>query len=235
MAELEWTLRVSRKARYARLQIKPFGGLEVVIPPRFPRYQIPDLVQQHADWARNQLAKQSRLREAARLPEQIELLFDNSVTRIIYSARPGSTADLFDHQSDDVLVIDAGDEQGSLQQLRQWVRRRAQALFPDLISQLSQRSGLKFDHLSIRSQKTRWGSCSSRGNISLNDQLLFVPPDCVEYLIIHELCHTRHMNHSAAFWRLVGEHCADYRRHEKLLARSRQWVPDWFLCDLYSY
>ena len=234
MAELEWTLRVSRKARYARLQIKPFGGLEVVIPPRFPRYQIPDLVQQHADWARNQLAKQSRLREAARLPEQIELLFDNSVTRIIYSARPGSTADLFDHQSDDVLVIDAGDEQGSLQQLRQWVRRRAQALFPDLISQLSQRSGLKFDHLSIRSQKTRWGSCSSRGNISLNDQLLFVPLDCVEYLVIHELCHTRHMNHSAAFWRLVGEHCADYRRHEKLLARSRQLVPDWFLCDLYS-
>ena len=234
MAELEWTLRISRKARYARLLIRPFGGLEVVIPPRFPRYQIPGLVQQHADWARKQLAQQSRLREAAQLPDQIELRFDSSVTRVIYSGRPGSTADLFDHQSDDVLVVNAADEHGCLKQIRQWIRQRARKAFPDLISQLSQRSGLKFDRLSIRSQKTRWGSCSSRGNISLNDQLLFAPPDCVEYLIIHELCHTRHMNHSAAFWNLVGEHCADYRKHEKLLGRSRQWAPDWFLCDLYS-
>jgi predicted metal-dependent hydrolase len=88
--------------------------------------------------------------------------------------------------------------------------------------------------LSIRSQKTRWGSCSIRGNISLNDQLLFMPAKTVEYLMIHELCHTRHLNHSTAFWSLVEHHCADYRNHEQLLGKSRNHIPDWFLLDLYN-
>ena len=234
MQELEWTLRVSSKARYARLQIKPFGGLEVIIPPRFPRYQIPALVQRHAAWARNQVAKQLQLRQAIELPDQIELEFDKTVTRIIYSDRPGSTADLFDQHSNDTLQICATQKRQCIQQLRQWVRRRAQTVLPDLVGELSERSGLKFERVSIRSQKTRWGSCSSRGNISLNDQLMFVPAECVEYLVIHELCHTRHMNHSQAFWRLVGEHCANYREQEKRLGQSQQWVPDWFLFDLYA-
>jgi predicted metal-dependent hydrolase len=95
-------------------------------------------------------------------------------------------------------------------------------------------TGLTYNRLSIRSQKTRWGSCSSRGNISLNDQLLFLPADAVEYLMIHELCHTRHLNHSKAFWTLVQTHCPDYRTHEKLLRRSQGLVPDWFLLELYT-
>ncbi|MEM7564727.1 MAG: M48 family metallopeptidase [Pseudomonadota bacterium] len=117
--------------------------------------------------------------------------------------------------------------------MRQWIRQRAQMLFPGIISDLSSRTGLEFRRLSIRSQKTRWGSCSSSGNISLNDQLLFMPPDCVEYLIIHELCHTRHMNHGNAFWRLVEAHCPQYRQHERNLAQSKNWIPDWYLLDLY--
>ena len=52
--------------------------------------------------------------------------------------------------------------------------------------------------------------------------------------MIHELCHTRHLNHSNAFWALVEHHCADYRRHEQLLRESRTRVPDWFLLDLYA-
>ncbi len=234
MQELEWTLRVSRKARYARLQIKPFGGLEVIIPPRFPRYQIPALVQQHAAWARNQIARQLQLRQAIRLPDQIELEYDKTVTRIIYRDRSASTTDLCEQKRSDVLLVSAREKRHCMQQLRHWIRRRAQTILPDLVDELSERSGLNFNRVSIRSQKTRWGSCSSRGNISLNDQLLFAPADCVEYLVIHELCHTRHLNHSQAFWRLVSEHCADYRKHEKRLGQSQQWVPDWFLFDLYA-
>ncbi|MEM7562899.1 MAG: hypothetical protein AAF353_07585, partial [Pseudomonadota bacterium] len=100
MHKLEWTLRVSRKAKYARLQIKPFGGLEVVIPPQFPRYQIPGLVEQHAEWAVRQLDKQTRLRNAVRLPDEIRLSFDSSITRVSYPDQPGITADLFEMQQD---------------------------------------------------------------------------------------------------------------------------------------
>ena len=232
MHNLKWTLRVSRKARYARLQIKPFGGLEVVIPPRFPRHQIPSLVEQHADWATRQLDRQERLRQAVQLPGEIRLAFDNSVTPVVYPDRPGTTTDLFTGLQES-LHIEGKDQSHCLKQLRQWIRRRAQDLFPPTVERISRRTGLGFKKLSIRSQKTRWGSCSSKGSISLNDQLLFVPPDCAEYLIIHELCHTRHMNHSPNFWQLVEHHCPDYRRHENYLGQSRSWVPDWYLLDLY--
>jgi len=233
--DLEWSLRVSRRARYARLRIMPFGGLEVVIPYRFPRNQVAALVAQHADWARAQLARQAQLRDAIQLPPALSLAFDNSLTPIHYSgATHPSQGDLFGARDGEAIEIQARAQRAIIAQLRQWIRRRARQLLPPLLARVSRQTGLGYRQVSIRSQKTRWGSCSSRGNISLNDQLLFLPQDAVEYLMIHELCHTRHLNHSPAFWALVQTHCADYRRHEKRLSDSRGLVPDWFLLGLYS-
>ena len=81
--ELQWRLRVSRRARYARLRIQPFGGLEVVIPTRFPRHRVAGLVAEHADWARQQLARQARLRAEIRLPSALSLAFDTSAIAVL--------------------------------------------------------------------------------------------------------------------------------------------------------
>jgi len=233
--ELEWKLRVSPRARYARLLIKPYGGLEVVIPPRFPRDEIPFLVARHADWAQLQLDKQTRLRQSIRLPQHLSLAFDNSSTPVRYTNEPlAFNYDLFGELSPQHIVIEGSSQQEQIGELRAWIRRRARDLFPPLLRQVSRQTGLEFKRVTIRSQKTRWGSCSSRGHISLNDQLLFLPAQTVEYLMIHELCHTRHLNHSREYWRLVESRCPDYRNHEKLLSRSRNLVPEWFLMDLYS-
>ena len=233
--ELEWELRVSRRVRYARLQIKPFGGLEVVIPPRFPRHQVAELVAKHARWVRRQLARQSQLRQSACLPTHLSLAFDNSSTPVIYTADPLQVnLDMFAELATEKIVIDVAGHLERSRKLRSWVRHRAWQSLPALLGEISTRTGLEFNKLSIRSQKTRWGSCTSRGNISLNDQLLFMPTKTVEYLMIHELCHTRHLNHSKAFWTLVQTHCPDYRTHEKLLRRSQGLVPDWFLLELYA-
>lgn len=232
---LEWKLRVSPRARYAKLLIKPFGGLEVVIPKRFPRNQVPVLVAKHETWARRQLARQSKLRQSIRLPHHLSLAFDNSSTPVIYQDDPLQfNFELLEEQASDWILVQGIGRQERVRELRGWIRQRAQASFPPLLKQLSTRTGLSFNKVSVRSQKTRWGSCSRRGNISLNDQLLFLPAKTVEYLMIHELCHTRHLNHSQAFWTLVESHCPDFRVHEKLLGDSRNLVPDWFLLDLYS-
>ena len=230
-----WKLRVSKRSRYAKLQIKPYGGLEVVIPPRFPRSEIPALVARHASWARRQIERQTQLRESIRLPRQLALAFDGTVTPVVYAGKPLSfTDDLFADLAPEPIYINARDQGAQIGALRDWIRRRATELLPPRLRLLSARTGLDFSRVSIRSQKTRWGSCSNRGQISLNDQLLFLPPETVDYLMIHELCHTRHLDHSRRFWRLVESHCPDYRRHEKNLSASRQHVPDWFLLDLYS-
>ena len=233
--ELTWEVRVSRRIRRARLQIKPYGGLEVVIPPRFPRYAIADFVAQHADWIRHHLAEQERRLAAAGLPELIRLGFNESRIAVVYN-RPDEAVnfDLFAPPADETLFVEGGDYAERIAVLRDWVRQRAWDLLPGLLDALSARCELEYRRVTIRSQKTRWGSCSRRGTISLNDQLLFLPRDTVEYLMIHELCHTRHLDHSQRFWELVAQHCPDYRRHEKILSQPQGLIPDWFVADLYS-
>lgn len=79
--------------------------------------------------------------------------------------------------------------------------------------------GVTYGKITMRNQKTRWGSCSSEGNLNFNCRLLFVPDRLVDYVVIHELAHRRFMNHSKAFWREVEKYMPDYREQRKMLAR----------------
>jgi predicted metal-dependent hydrolase len=224
-----YSLRVSRKAKYAKLKIKPFGGLEVVIPLRFPKKAVPGLLEQHSEWILRQLQKQQdRIREPV-LPSEIHLAINGYRTEIVYGLlqrqEPGRANRLF--------VSDI-DYHPAVKQLRKWIRQQAWQLLPPMLEKISRETGLGYRKISIRSQKTRWGSCSSRGTISLNDQLLFVSRDSVEYLMIHELCHTRHMNHTRHFWQLVEHYCPDFRGHDIVLNQTRATLPDWILRDMYG-
>jgi hypothetical protein len=227
-APLTWELRISRRSRYAKLQIKPYGGLEVVIPPYFPRRMVPQFVENHASWVRCQLEKQSAICEAIQLPEQINLAFDQTSLRVIYGEDKATP------QLDDHLYIAASEYHECVNLLRNWIRNKAWEFFPDMLEKIADQTGLSYRKLTIRSQKTRWGSCTNGANISLNDQLLFLPQASVKYLMIHELCHTRYLNHARAFWQLVEYHCPDYRKHEGILGQTRHAVPEWFVRDLYG-
>ena len=79
--------------------------------------------------------------------------------------------------------------------------------------------GVSYGRVSIRDQRTRWGSCSSEGNLNFNCRLLFVPDRIVDYVVIHELAHRRFMNHSKAFWKEVEKYMPDYKEQKKLLSR----------------
>jgi predicted metal-dependent hydrolase len=77
--------------------------------------------------------------------------------------------------------------------------------------------GVAFQGIRIKNTKTRWGSCSSKGNLNFNWKLMMAPPYAMEYVVIHELCHLKHLNHSKAFWALVSEHMPDYKKAETWL------------------
>ena len=83
-------------------------------------------------------------------------------------------------------------------------------------------TGGSFQRITIRDQKTRWGSCSARGTLSFNWRLMLAPPAVLDYVVVHELCHLTHMNHSPAFWALVESVCPDYRIHRKWLKEHGQ-------------
>lgn len=95
--------------------------------------------------------------------------------------------------------------------------RRAAAVIPARVSELARRVGVDYGRVTIRHQISRWGSCSSLANLNFNCLLVLAPAEVMDYVIIHELCHRVHMNHSPAFWALVEKHCPAYRKH-------RQWL-----------
>jgi predicted metal-dependent hydrolase len=85
------------------------------------------------------------------------------------------------------------------------LRREAQALLPGELERLAKEHGFHYRAVGIRKSKTRWGSCSSKGNISLSLYLMLLPPHLREYVMLHELCHTIHMNHGPNFWALMDK------------------------------
>lgn len=91
------------------------------------------------------------------------------------------------------------------------LRRRAAETIPGRAEYFAGRLGVGFGRLSYRFQRTRWGSCSAEGNLSFNCLLMLCPPEVLDYVIVHELCHRREMNHSARFWAEVGLILPDYK------------------------
>ena len=78
----------------------------------------------------------------------------------------------------------------------------------------------RFNKISIRNSKTRWGSCSKKGNLNFNYKVLFLPPEQADYLVVHELCHLKEFNHSKNFWLLVGQTIPDYKKLRKSLRQN---------------
>ena len=117
--------------------------------------------------------------------------------------------------------------------LKRWLSRKAAEHLIHWLKRVSDQTGLNYATTSIRHQQTRWGSCSSRRSISLNARLLFLPPELVTYVLVHELCHTKHLNHSPKFWRLVEFYLPDYRQFDRQLRDGGRYMPGWLTasCD----
>lgn len=101
-------------------------------------------------------------------------------------------------------------------------KEEARVLVTERIAQYNAHYGFALNRISIRHQKTRWGSCSSRKNISINYKIVYLPRAMQDYLIVHELCHLKELNHSPRFWSLVGEMVPNYREIERALRQEEK-------------
>lgn len=109
-----------------------------------------------------------------------------------------------------------------LETLEKRYRSAARTQFEQRCAYYCRFTGGSYTSVTIRDQKTRWGSCSSRGTLSFNYRLIFAPPAVLDYVVVHELCHLTHMNHSKEFWNMVGSVMPDYQKHKKWLREHGQ-------------
>jgi predicted metal-dependent hydrolase len=103
--------------------------------------------------------------------------------------------------------------------LERWYRRQARVEVADRLDDATFRAGTRYTSLSIRGQKSRWASCTSRGGMSFNWRLLLAPEEVLDYVVEHEVAHLEVLGHSRRFWSLVERRCPEYRRHERWLKR----------------
>lgn len=101
--------------------------------------------------------------------------------------------------------------------LRKWYKSMAKEIITKEVTQFSDKIGVEFNRIFIKEQKTRWGSCSGKRNLNFNWKIILTEPELLQYLVIHEVCHLVHMNHSKQFWKLVEQHDPNYRLHRKKL------------------
>lgn len=94
---------------------------------------------------------------------------------------------------------------------------QATQLIPERVKYFAPLVGVTYGRITIRNQKSRWGSCSAKGNLNFNVGLLLAPPEVLDYVVVHELCHRKEMNHSPKFWAEVSKLIPDYKQHEKWL------------------
>lgn len=105
-------------------------------------------------------------------------------------------------------------EQKRLLTLERRYRNAARDIFTSRTAYYHQFTGGNYTSITIRNQKSRWGSCSSRGTLSFNYRLVFAPPKVLDYVVVHELCHLTHMNHSKDFWTMVEQIMPDYKTYK---------------------
>ena len=232
--DLSYTVRISRRARYARLKISPHEGLVVVVPEGFDTKLVPGIVESRMEWIVRVQHSFDRRRlsglsdTGTELPSAIDLAGIGETWRVSYLNEPRKGVSVRESGAEELVLAGAVHDHSLCRSaLERWLKRRAEARLVPQLMRLASIHEFSVSAVSVRKQRTRWGSCSSRGKVSLNLKLLFLPPLLVRYIMVHELCHTLHMNHSARYWKAVARFDPDYALHDREMKHAWRYVPGW--------
>lgn len=227
--EPSFTLRRSARARRLSVRVHRDARVEVVAPQRLAERSIADFLARHRDWIRQRLeiALSQRVPPQPFPPAQVLLPAFDEAWRLHLAGGAGAVRVRARHNGLLEVSGDTGCRDSLRRALLGWLMRHSRARLAVELAQAGQQHGFRYTAMSLRLQRTRWGSCSTRGTISLNVCLAFQPPEVLRYLLIHELAHTRHMNHSPAFWSCVAVACPDWQRLDRALVDGWRHVPQW--------
>lgn len=228
---MDYSVRVSPRARRMSLRVSRWGRVEVVVPRRHSANGVARFVAEQRAWIRETLADFTREYGAApepRLPVRLALRATGETWTVQYRSHAGGAASVRETPGRLVVAGDRLSLETCVPLLRAWLQRHARRELVPWLDAISAETGLRHERVQVRAQRTRWGSCSAAGTISINCALLFLPPRLVRYLFVHELCHLEVLNHSPRYWSRVAAHCPDWRRDDRALHDAWRLVPGCF-------
>ena len=204
-------MRRSDRARRVRVTVDPERGVQVTLPRRAPLREAAAAVAELRPWIERRLAEVEAARaQVAERGDAIPYL--GGTLRLV--REPGRTRA---HRRGDALHVPEGDSAAAVER---WLRRAAREEITPRAHRAAAALGAEVSRVTIRDGRTRWGSCSSRGTLSFSWRLVMAPEAVLDYVVWHEACHLRHMDHSPRFWALVERHCPGYEEPRRWLRRN---------------
>jgi len=223
-----WKTRLSKRAKRPRITISAYGNVELVWPISMSKRHVESMLLQYQPWVLKHLdSLQGKQKSSLALPERIDFKAIDEIWDVDYQQTDRSRISLSEKEGVLLVAGDIQNQEKVRKALCRWIKKQGQTHLAYWLADVAAAMGLKYQSLNIRLQKKRWGSCSAAKKINLNAALLFLPPVLVEHVLIHELSHLNHLNHSPSFWAEVAKYDKDYISHRKLLRQHAVDVPAW--------
>jgi len=212
-------VRESSRASTARILIGPERPLEIIVPAGTADPRVDEMLAARRDWI---ASKRRCVSEVNNRPAQLGLGRPGVVwltgSAVAVERRDGALTRA--HLAGARLIVTAPDDEHAVAAIERWYRREAATRLRDVASREAARLRLSYRSLAVRDQRTRWGSCSARGNLSFNWRLVLAPAEVLDYVVVHELCHLRVPNHSKSFWRALEAALPGWQRHDAWLGAN---------------
>ena len=205
-----YKVRRSERARRVRVTVDPARGVEVVLPRRASEREAAAAIRELLPWIERRMAELAGARAAVAARGDTVPYLGRTLTLV--SDLPGRARVA---RRGDVLLVPEGEARTPA--LERWYRRAARTEIEPRLQEACSAAGASYSKLTIRGQRTRWASCSRTGAMSFNWRLLLAPEEVLDYVVWHEVCHLKVMDHSPRFWRLVASRIPAYREHVRWL------------------
>ena len=220
---IEITIKRSKR-KTACLRIQPDGTIEVRGPRLMSDAFVRSFVEDKAEWIllkRREVAEhQSKKREHTYQSGDIFLhLGKEYVLTLVAAGR--KRVELVPGEADRIFIYTTSFEPRSIEKyIKEWYKKQATEYIAGRVDYYAERIPGEHTGITMENRKGRWGSCSSTGSLTFNWRLIQAPPEIVDYVVVHELCHLKHMDHSPAFWQAVGSVLPDYKARKKWLQEN---------------
>lgn len=225
---IPFTFRKSKRAKNIRLQMDNQGVLTLVVPWFMPKIGAESFIKKHTLWIEKQILKIEKQQEL-----RPKIKYQNGDLFYYFGDRVKLAIIPFDKKRpaikirDDKMIINLyrgiSREDGVRdikKSIEKFYRKKAEEVIHDRLQFFNEYYGFRYNRVTLRNQKTRWGSCSMLKNLNFNWRLIMAPIEVIDYVVVHEMCHLKQMNHSFRFWALVAEAIPNYKEVRKWLRNN---------------